>query len=283
MTDAHSKAQASAQASDQAAATGPAVHVRFDVRSGGRVAFVTLDNARRLNVMNAALMDAFVDAMANLAQDEALRAVVLTGAGDRAFIGGADVDEMAALHSPDAARAYILKVHACCAAVRQMPVPVIGRINGYCLGAGLEVAAACDLRVATLGSVFGMPEVKLGIPSVVEAALLPGLVGWGRAREMLLLGETFGAADARSWGLAEEVVPLRDIDVVVDRWLAALMTSAPGAVRRQKALIRRWEDLPLKEAIAAGVEAFADAFRTEEPAAAMQAFQEARASRRGGG
>ena len=95
MTDSHSNALAKAQ--DQAAATEPAIRVRFDIRSGGRVAFVTLDNARRLNVMNAALMDAFVDAMATLAQDEALRAVVLTGAGEKAFVAGADIAEMVEL------------------------------------------------------------------------------------------------------------------------------------------------------------------------------------------
>ncbi|MGA0599453.1 enoyl-CoA hydratase [Caulobacter sp. KR2-114] len=259
------------------------VQVRLDQREGGVVAFVVLDNARRLNVMNSALMEGFVATLAELADNEALRAVVLTGAGDRAFVGGADVDEMAAIASPDAARSFILKVHACCRAVRDLPVPVIARVNGYCLGAGLELAAACDLRVASLGSTFGMPEVKLGIPSVVEAALLPGLVGWGRARQMLLLGETFGAAEARAWRLIEEACPAAEIDLTVERWLAALMTSTPKAVRLQKALIRRWEDLPLTEAIAAGVEAFADAYRSDEPAQAMQAFQDARAARRGGG
>jgi enoyl-CoA hydratase/carnithine racemase len=261
----------------------PAVHVRREVREGSDVAFVTLDNARRLNVMNAALMDALVETLSGLAGEESLRAVVLTGAGDRAFVGGADVDEMAAITSPDAARTFILKVHACCRAVRDLPVPVIARINGYCLGAGLELAAACDLRVASLGSTFGMPEVKLGIPSVVEAALLPGLIGWGRTRQVLLLGETFGAAEARTWRLIEECAPAAEIDAVIERWLAALMTSTPKAVRLQKALIRRWEDLPLTEAIAAGVEAFADAYRTDEPAQAMQAFQDARAARKGGG
>lgn len=264
-------------------AAEPAVHVRVEVREGGAFAFVTLDNARRLNVMNTALMDAFVETISALGENEALRAVVITGAGDRAFVGGADVDEMAALTSPDAARAFILKVHACCRAVRDLPVPVIARINGYCLGAGLELAAACDLRVASLGSTFGMPEVKLGIPSVVEAALLPTLVGWGRARQVLLLGETFGAAEARAWRLVEEACPAAEIDHTIERWLAALLTSTPRAVRLQKALIRRWEDLPLSQAVAAGVEAFADAFRTDEPALAMQAFQDARAARRGGG
>ena len=258
------------------------VDVRLEDRDGGRVAFVTLDNERRLNVMNSALMAAFVEAMAELARDDDLRAVVLTGAGDRAFVGGADVDEMAALHSPDAARAFIVQVHACCAAVRDLPVPVIGRVNGYCLGAGMELAAACDLRVAAETAVFGMPEVKLGIPSGVEAALLPALVGWGRTRQMLLLGETFTADEALRWGLVEEVAPTGGLDAVVEGWLAALLSSKPQAVRLQKALIRRWEGLPIAEAIAAGVEAFASAFETDEPIRAMADFQAARAVRKAG-
>ncbi|MEP6967060.1 MAG: enoyl-CoA hydratase [Pseudomonadota bacterium] len=247
----------------------PAVHVRHEARPGGAVAFVTLDNAAKLNVLNSALMDAFAQDFETLAALEDLRAIVLTGAGDRAFVGGADVGEMATLSGPDAARAFIDKVHRCCAAVRAAPVPVIARIGGYALGAGLELAASCDLRVAAEGAVFGMPEVRLGIPSVVEAALLPGVVGWGRAREMLLLGETFDAAAALRMGLVDAVVPAADLDAAVEARLAALLAAGPRAVRLQKALIRAWEDLPLKDAVAAGVDAFAAAFETDEPARIM--------------
>ena len=256
--------------------------VRLDERRQGRIATVTLDNPARLNAMNAALMDEFVEAMAGLAADGTLRAVVLTGAGERAFVGGADINEMAALPGPDAARAFIGKVHACCHAVRTLPAPVIARINGYCFGAGLELAAACDLRVAADGARLGMPEVRLGIPSVVEAALLPGLVGWGRARQILLTGETFSAREALEWGLLQAVAPAGDLDAAVERWLDQLLACAPGAVRAQKALIRAWEDLPLKAAVAAGVEAFAAAFETNEPAAAMADFLSARAGRKSG-
>ncbi|HZZ34336.1 MAG TPA: enoyl-CoA hydratase [Caulobacteraceae bacterium] len=255
----------------------PAVHVR---REAGEVAVVTLDRAAKLNVLNSTLMARFVEAMEVLAEDDDLRAVVITGAGERAFVGGADVDEMATLRTPDEGRAFITRVHRCCAAVRDMPVPVIGRVNGYALGAGLELAAACDLRIAADTARFGMPEVKLGIPSVVEAALLPSLVGWGRAREMLLLGETFGAEEALRWGLVEAVVPPADLDAAVEARLTAILSASPKAVRLQKALIRRWEDLPMKEAIAAGIEAFASAFETDEPERALADFVEAREARR---
>jgi len=253
-----------------------AIHVRVEQREAGAVAFVTIDNERKLNVLNASLMEAFVAALDDLAGREDLRAVVLSGAGERAFVGGADVDQLADLTGPAEARAFIGKVHACCAAVRDLPAPVIARIDGYALGAGLELAAACDLRVAAEGAVFGMPEVRLGIPSVVEAALLPALVGWGRAREMLLLGETFDAQAALQIGLVDAVVPAADLDAAVEARLAALLAAGPRAIRLQKALIRAWEDLPLKDAIAAGIDAFAAAYETDEPRQAMAAWRAAR-------
>lgn len=250
---------------------GGSVDVSVRERGGGRVATVVIGRPGKANALGSALMEAFAAAMARLSADEALRAVVVTGAGDRAFVAGADVREMAGLDEAGA-RAFILKVHGCCAAVRDCPVPVIARIGGACFGAGLELAAACDLRVAAEGARFGMPEVRLGIPSVVEAALLPGLVGWGRARQMVLLGDTFGAAEAERWGLVGAVAPPEGLDAVVERWVASLLAGTPGAVRAQKALVRRWEDLPLREAVAAGVDAFGAAYAGGEPAAAMAGF-----------
>ena len=139
------------------------------------------------------------------------------------------------------------------------------------------------MRIAADAAVFGMPEVKLGIPSVIEAALLPTLVGWGRAREMMYLGENFTADEALQWGLVEHVVPASALDAAVEAWIAKLLTSAPRAVRLQKRLIRRWEDLPLAAAVQAGVEAFAAAYETDEPGATMGKFLAAREARKSGG
>ena len=147
-----------------------------------------------------------VETIDRLDADPALRLVVLTGAGERAFVGGADINELAALDH-DSARDFITLVHRCCDGFRRLPVPVIARIDGFALGAGLELAAACDLRVASDRSMFGMPEVAIGIPSVVEAALLPQLIGAGRARRLLLTGETIDAAEALAWGLVDGVAP----------------------------------------------------------------------------
>ena len=248
------------------------VHVRLDEREQGVVAHATINNAGHLNAMNSALMQAFVDAMARLATDERLRAVVLTGAGRKAFIVGADINEMAAIESAAQATAFITRLHRCCHAIRDLPVPVIARIQGFTFGAGLEIAAACDVRIAADAAVFGMPEVKLGIPSVIEAALLPMLVGWGRAREIMLLGETFAAHEALQWGLVERVVPAASLDGAIEAWIGRLLTSKPRAVRLQKRLIRQWEGLPLAAAVEAGIEAFARAYETDEPAVAMREF-----------
>ncbi|GGC42670.1 enoyl-CoA hydratase [Siccirubricoccus deserti] len=245
---------------------------KISVERQGAVAFVIIAHEAKLNTLNPELMREFAATFARLSADETLHAVVLTGAGPKAFVGGADIGAMAALEDGEAARAFITLVHGCCRAVRDCPVPVIGRINGWTLGAGLELAAACDLRIAADTARFGMPEVRVGIPSVVEAALLPGLIGWGRTRRLLLLGETIGAAEAAEWGLVEKVVPAERLDAAVTEWLALLGEAGPRAIRLQKALIRRWEDLPLGEAVAAGIPAFTAAWDTDEPRRLLGGF-----------
>jgi len=244
------------------------VSVRLDARG---VARVTIRNAPKLNTLNRATMTALVAAVDRLAGDGALRAVVLSGAGERAFIGGADIAEMAALDAASA-RDFITLVHRSCDVFRRLPVPAIACIQGWALGAGLEVAAACDLRIAAATARFGMPEVRVGIPSVVEAALLPGLIGWGRTRRLLLTGETIDAATALSWGLVEEVVPPDQLDAAVEKVLGGILASGPRAIRLQKALIADWETLPLAAAIRRGVDCFAAAWETDEPRGLMQRF-----------
>lgn len=249
----------------------PRIVVRIEQRETARVAWLTIDNPSKLNTLASALLRQFIAAVEELAGDESLCALVVTGGGEKAFVGGADIDEMARLDAVSA-RAFITLVHQACQALRELPAPVIARINGYALGAGMELAAACDLRVAADTAVFGMPEVKLGIPSVIEAALVPALVGWGRAREILLLGENFSAARAEAWGLVERVVPPGQLDDAVNRWIDALLSAGPRAVRLQKQLIRNWEDLPLSAAIEAGIESFVTAWQGDEPRRLMAEF-----------
>jgi enoyl-CoA hydratase/carnithine racemase len=257
-----------------------AVHVERGERGGGPVAVVTVDNRRRLNSLPAQLILDLGAAFAGLAREGRLRAVVLTGAGDRAFIGGADLNELAAL-TPDTARIFITRLHQACRAIRDCPVPVIGRIGGFCLGAGLELAASCDFLAAADTAQFGMPEVQMGIPSVIEAALLPGLIGWGKTREMLLTGALYSAAEAMAMGLVQRVVPGAELDAAVEGWVSAICRAPPAAVRAQKALMRRWQRVSVDEGILAGIDALSDAYKTDEPRAAIEAFFAGRKGRGG--
>ena len=257
-----------------------AVLVRREERpEGGYLAHLTIDNAGKLNSLNRILMTEIVETVGALAVDPRLRLAVVSGAGERAFVGGADIGEIAALDHATA-RSFITLVHRCCDAFRRLPVPVIARIDGYALGAGLELACACDLRVASERSVFGMPEVKIGIPSVVEAALLPGLIGQGRARRLLLTGETIGAGEALAWGLVDAVVTADELDEAVERLVRPILAAGPRAIRLQKSLILDWEELPTAAAIERGIECFVSAFDTDEPARMASAMLTELRSRR---
>ena len=251
------------------------VEVKLEERRDGRIARVTVNNAKKLNCLSTPLIVALTEAFTKLAQDPALRAVVLTGAGERAFIGGADLNELGGLCA-DSARLFITRLHQACKAIRDCPSPVIGHINGFCLGAGLEVAASCDMRAAAAEARFGMPEVHMGLPSVIEAALLPGLIGWGKARAMLLTGELSTAAQALAMGLVEKVVPQDGLEAAVDGWLVAICRATPLAIRSQKALMNRWEQVSVEEGVMAGIDALAEAYKTGEPQAAIRAFFDAK-------
>ena len=252
---------------------GGRIEVAREARGGGAVARIMVDNRAKLNVLGRRLISELRAAFEALAAEPDLRAVVLTGAGDRAFIGGADIGEMAGL-TPETERPFITGFHELCAAIQALPVPVIARIQGYCLGAGLEVAAACDLRVAGERARFAMPEVRVGIPSVIEAALLPRLVGAGRAGKLVLTGRNFEAAEALSIGLIERVVPAVELDAAVEDWLAALLAAGPQALAAQKRLLRDWQELPLSDSIAHSIDSFVEAFEGDEPRRMMRAFLE---------
>lgn len=222
-------------------------------RDGG-VARIFLNRPQKVNALDSAMLDALVAALGRV--DDTIRVVVLGGQG-KAFCGGADVNELRALN-PQTAREFIGRVHRACDAVRKLPVPVVARLHGAVIGAGLELAAACDLRVAARGTRFAMPEVRLGIPSVVEAALLPRLMGSGRAAWLVLTGEPIDAERAREWGLVETVA--EDLDRAVSQVVDSLLAGDAAALRAQKELLQIWEEQPLAAAVAASIERFSQAY-----------------------
>jgi len=252
---------------------------RIETRSAsGRVAFVTVNNPERRNALGIAGKKRIAETFGELATDDALRAVVLTGAGEKSFIAGADLAEMKDLDAAGAEEEHSW-THRACDAVRRMPVPVIARINGYCFGAGMELAASCDLRAGVTTAKFGMPEVRFGIPSGMEACLLPLLVGWGKARELVYTGDAIDADEAHRIGFLERLVEPASLDAAVGAWLDSIVAAGPRAIRLQKALVGDWERMPLADAVQAGIRACVEARQTDEPRRMMQAFFERKKKR----
>jgi enoyl-CoA hydratase len=251
--------------------------VRLTVDERG-VAVILINRGAKRNALDRATLQALTDAAQSLQSAPALRAVVLRSAGNVAFSAGADVTELTGLTTATA-RPFITHIHNACAALRDIPVPVIARIQGHALGAGLELAAACDIRIAAETARFGMPEMRLGIPSVVEAALLPSLIGWGRTRWLLLTSQTIDADRALAWGLIEDVAPLPKLEECLELTVASLLSAGPNAIRLQKALIREWETLPLDAAIARGIDRFTQAWETDEPSRMIEASREKQSAR----
>ena len=247
----------------------------LEKRPEGLVARITIDNPAKLNILGKDVLRRFSEEIHSLEKNKKLRAIVLTGSGSKAFIGGADLETLGSL-DPKSAREFITLIHHACAAVRDCPVPVIARINGWCLGAGLELAACCDLRIATNSAAFGMPEVRLGIPSVVEAAVLPRLIGAGRARWLVMTGESIGAAEALVWGLVEKISAPEDLDLQVNKALDSILAGEPAAIRAQKRLCKLWEEAPLYESIEVSIDEFAKSYASGEPKRRVAAFRAAR-------
>lgn len=241
------------------------------------IATLTIAGDKSLNIIGKAAMDSATAALEALRLDPRVRVLIVrgpvddsTGAGG-SFVGGANIHEMGAL-TVATAPAFINRLRALCEALRSFPVPVVARLSGWCLGAGLEMAMACDVRVSDTTARYGMPEVKVGIPSVIHASLMPRLIGQARASWMLLTGEPINAATAVQWGLVHSVHAPAELDDAVQATARQLAALAPGVLRQQKRLLRSWEAITPDQAIAASVAEFAQAFATGEPQREMAAF-----------
>ena len=248
-------------------------------READGVVTVEFAGAKSMNILGTEAIEELTAEFHRLSREEDCRVIVLRGAGDRAFIGGADINEMQGLDQATA-EAFISRLAALCEAVRACPAPVIARLSGWCLGAGLEVAVSCDLRVAGAGAAFGMPEVAVGIPSVIHAALIPAMIGASRAAWLLLTGETIDAGTAASWGLVHDVVPDGQLDARITQLAARMATLGPQAVRQQKRLLNQWTDTTPATAIEDSIAQFGLAFRTGEPRDYMTRFTQRQAARR---
>jgi enoyl-CoA hydratase/carnithine racemase len=245
-------------------------HCRVAIDARG-VATFTLCNAGPLIIFGTPVIQAVRESLEALAKNSAIRVLVICGDSERAFVGGADIKEMVNLEQKSA-EAFITRLRDACEAVRTFPAPVIARIPGWVLGGGLEFAACCDFRVASDTSHYGMPEVRVGIPSVIHAALLPRLIGSSRTRWLLMTAENIDAKTALDWGLLDVVASPAQLDAEVEKLVQALLACGQQALIAQKKLMHQWEELPLKDSIDATIKVFGESFLTGEPQHAMREF-----------
>jgi len=250
-------------------------HILFD-RDASGVALITVNRPDKLNALSSAVIADLDQAAGEIASDAGIRAAIITGAGAKAFVAGADINELAAL-TPAEARAYALRGQQVFRKIETLGKPVVAAVNGFALGGGLELAMACTVRFASDNAKMGQPEVKLGIiPGYGGTQRLPRLVGRGRALELLLSGETMAAEEAHRIGLVNAVVPQAELLNHCRTWLDKVMANAPLAL----ALVQEAVDVGLSSGLEEGLRFEAAAFgvsaATEDRREGTRAFLEKR-------
>jgi enoyl-CoA hydratase/carnithine racemase len=247
------------------------------VEMDGAVAVVTIDNPP-VNALKAALLEELETELLRLDEDEATRAIVVRGAGERAFVAGADIKEFPALReAPPQEGGSARGIQKLGAAMERMRTPVIAAVHGFCLGGGLELAMACDIRIAADDAQLGQPEIKLGlIPGGGGTQRLPRLVGHGRALLLNLTGEPISGAQASEWGLVERAVPREELmDAALDL-ARTLAERSPFAVGVVKELAAETRDLPLADGLKREAEGFRRCLGSEDGLEGVTAFIEKR-------
>lgn len=240
------------------------------------VAVVTLNRPKVLNALNAATLRDLGAAIEELAANSAVRAVLLTGAGEKAFAAGADIQELAAVSAIDG-HALSLRGQALFDRIESCGKPVIACINGFALGGGCELALACTLRIASETAKFGQPEVKLGIiPGYGGSQRLPRLVGKGAALKMILTGEMVPAQEALRIGLVEEVVAPGELLARGEQIAGTIAAQAPLAIEKSLEAVHAGYDLPLRQALDLEASLFGLCCATGDKAEGTGAFLEKR-------
>jgi len=234
------------------AAERPPVAVERD----GRVATLRLDRPP-LNILDLETIAALDAALAAVAADPGVQVVVLRGAGERAFSAGVAVQD----HTPDKLEGMLAGFHGAIRRLRDLAAVSIAAVDGHCLGGGLELAAACDLLLATDRSRFGQPEIQLGCYPPVAAALYPSRIGWGRSVDLLLTGRTLGAAEAERWGLAHRVVPAAELDLRLAELVRDLTAKSGAVARLTKRALAAGAEQPFEPALAAAERIYLEELR----------------------
>src|ERR1035437_28818 len=253
----------------------PYSHILFQVEESG-IALLTVNRPEKLNALSGAVIGELGDAFGRVANDPAIRAAILTGAGEKAFVAGADIGELAAL-SPYEARAFALRGQAGLRQLGACGKPAGAAVNGFALGGGLELAMACTVRFASENAKLGQPEVKLGIiPGYGGTQRLPRLVGRGRAMELLLAGDPIAAAEAYRIGLVNAVMPQEELLDYCRGWLRKVLANGPLALGLVMDAVDTGLESGLEEGLRFEAAPFGVSAATEDSKEGTRAFLEKR-------
>lgn len=238
----------------------------------GAVAVITIDRPKALNALNQQVLTELSDAVGQVAQNKALRTLIITGGGEKAFVAGADIAEMAAFTLAQG-QAFGELGHKVLDSLEALPIPVIAAVNGFALGGGTELALACDFIYASEKAKFGLPEVTLGvIPGFGGTQRMTRLVGRARAKELIFTGEMIDAAKAKEIGLALDVLPAGELLAHCKKIAATIAKRGPLAVAQAKKVIDGGADLKLSEGNALERAAFGNLFDSADQKEGMAAF-----------
>lgn len=240
------------------------------------IALITINRPKVLNALNRRTLEELDDAVRGVIADDEVRVGILTGAGQKSFVAGADINELAQ-QTPVAGRDYGLYGQSVLDRIENSPKPFIAAINGFALGGGCELAMACALRIASENTKLGQPEVKLGIiPGYGGTQRLARLVGKGRALQLMLTGEQIGAEEAYRIGLVNEVVPPADVLAEAENLARKIAANAPLAIRFCLEAVHRGFDLPQAEGLFLEATLFSLCCTTEDMKEGTKAFLEKR-------
>ncbi len=246
------------------------------IERDGATAIVTINRPKVLNALNAQTLDELRRAMLDLKRDDSVRVVILTGAGEKSFVAGADITELA-VQTPTGGREHALAGQQVLDLIENLGKPVIAAINGYALGGGCELAMACTLRLAADSAKLGQPEIALGlIPGYAGTQRLPRLVGKGKAMEMILTGAPIAADEAQRIGLVNRVVPAAELMTAARALAAQLAKNAPIAMRYIITAVNQGVEIPFAEACHYEATLFGLVASTEDMKEGTAAFLEKR-------
>ena len=256
-------------------------NIIYEVKEG--IATITFNRPKALNALNGALLAELNQALDAIAADENIRVLILTGAGDKSFVAGADISELATFDSLKA-KAFARSGHNIIAKLQQLPIAVIAAVNGFALGGGTEIAIACDFIYASENAKFGQPEINLGvIPGFGGTQRLPRLIGTNMAKEMIFTGKMISAEEALQLGLVNKVVPQGTLMEEVGKTAGAIASKGKVSLREAKLAINNGMNVDLASGCSIEIDAFSLCYASPDAKEGTTAFLEKRKAEFKGG